>query len=313
MAAPDLRHDERHLFDRAGLRRHRARARAQFAAHDFLFREAADRLADRLLDCKRDFPLALDLSGHRGLLAPLLHGRSGIRHLVEAASLPPHPEATPASGLNLLRLVAEDEFLPFAPHRFDLVMSVLALHWANDLPGALAQMRRTLKPDGLLLVSLLGGETLTELRQSLLAAEAEIEGGASPRVSPFARLVDAAALLQRAGLALPVADAEQIRVTYADPLSLLRDLRFMGESNAQAPRRKSFTRRATLMRALEIYRERFALADGRVPATFEILTLTGWAPDASQPQPARRGSGQVSLAKVLAATGEDEKTGEPER
>ncbi len=286
------------LFDKAALGAHRARAAAGLGRHDFLFREAADRLADRLLDCKRRFPLALDLSSRGGILAQVLDGRGGIELLVESDAAP--PLATRPGGL---RVIADDELLPFAPHSFDLALSVLGLHWVNDLPGTLLQMRRVLKPDGLLLVSLLGGETLTELRQVLLAAEAEIEGGASPRVSPFARLVDAAALLQRAGFALPVADTERIIVTYPDALALMRDLRGMGESNAQADRRKNFTRRATLLRAASLYQERFAEATGRIRATFEILTLTGWSPHESQPKPLKRGSAQVSLAAALTSAG----------
>jgi len=189
--------------------------------------------------------------------------------------------------------------LPFGAGRFDLVLSLLSLHWVNDLPGALAQINRSLKPDGLFLGCLLGGDTLSELRAAWMAAEIEVEGGASPRVSPFVDVRDAGALLQRAGFALPVVDSDVIRVSYGDPLSLMRDLRWMGESNAVRTRRTGFTRRQTLMRAAEIYVERFG-RDGRLPATFQVITLTGWHPDQiAQPQPLRPGSGQQSLADVL--------------
>ena len=161
------------------------------------------------------------------------------------------------------------------------------------------QLRRALKPDGLLLASLFGGDTLAELRRALLEAELEEEGGASPRVAPFADLRDLGQLLQRAGFALPVVDSDTIEVTYADPLALMRDLRAMGESNAVAERRRAFTRRATLARAAARYRELFARPDGRIAARFEIVTLTAWAPHASQPQPLAPGSGRTRLAAAL--------------
>jgi NADH dehydrogenase [ubiquinone] 1 alpha subcomplex assembly factor 5 len=172
----------------------------------------------------------------------------------------------------------------FAEASFDLVASSLMLHWAGDLPGALVQLRRILKPDGLLLAALLGGQTLVELRTALFEAELEVEGGVSPRVSPTIELGDAAALLQRAGFAMPVADSETITVTYANALALMRDLRGMGETNALSARRR-FLRRATLARASAIYAERFGDAGGRIPATFEVLFLTGWAPHPSQKSP----------------------------
>ena len=162
------------------------------------------------------------------------------------------------------------------------------MHWAGDLPGALVQLRRALKPDGLLLAALLGGQTLVELRTAWFEAELAEEGGVSPRVSPAIELADAAALLQRAGFALPVADSETITATYTDLLGLLRDLRGMGETNALAARRRAFLRRATLARAAAIYRERFGNADGRIAATFEILFLCGWAPHPDQPRPSPR-------------------------
>ena len=173
------------------------------------------------------------------------------------------------------------------------------LHWTADLPGALVQLRRALRPDGLLLAAMLGGQTLVELRTALFEAELEQEGGVSPRVSPAIELGDAAALLQRAGYALPVADSETITVAYSDALALMRDLRCMGETNALSARRRSFLRRSTLARAALIYAERFAEPDGNIPATFEVLYLCGWAPHPSQPKPLPRGSATARLADAL--------------
>ena len=193
----------------------------------------------------------------------------------------------------------DEERLPFAEASLDLVVSTLALHWTNDLPGALVQIRRALRPDGLFIGSILGGSTLTELRQALVQAESEIAGGAAPRVSPFADMMDAAGLLQRAGFALPVADVDRVQVAYAHPLELLRDLRAMGEGNVLADSdRRPLTRRV-LARAMEIYAERFSRDDARIPATFEIVTMTGWAPHPDQQQPLKPGSAKMRLADAL--------------
>jgi len=197
------------------------------------------------------------------------------------------------------RAVADEEWLPFAGARLDLVVSAMGLHWVNDLPGALIQIRRALKPDGLFIAALPGGDSLIELRQALVRAESEIEGGASPRVAPFADIRDLGALLQRAGFALPVVDTDTLTATYADALALMRELRGMGESNVMTERRQGLTRRATLMAAAAHYREMFGAADGRVPATFQILYLTGWAPHESQQQALKPGQGEVSLAAAL--------------
>ena len=202
-----------------------------------------------------------------------------------------------------LAVVADEEALPFRDGSLDLVVSALSLQFVNDLPGVLVQIRRALKPDGLLLAALLGGDTLTELRAGVRAAEAEIEGGVSPRVAPFADLRDLGALLQRAGFALPVADVDRITVRYASPLALMHDLRRMGATNVLTERSRRPLRRATLTRMLEIYGERFADADGRVRATFEIVWLSGWAPHESQQQPLQPGSAQQRLADALGTTG----------
>ena len=255
------------LFDRHAWRLHRARARRQGMV-DFLHREVGERLADRLDLVNRKFPAVLDLSAGKLDLAARPHTASVV------------------SG----EVVWEPEFVPFRDASFDLVASNLMLHWVGDLPGALVQLCRALRPGGLLLATLFGGQTLVELRTALFEAELAEEGGVSPRVSPTAELGDAAALLQRAGFSSPVADGETITVTYPDILALMRDLRGMGETNALSARR-GFLRRATLARAGAIYAERFGGADGRIPATFEVLFLTGWAPhpdDAkSRPGPRR--------------------------
>ncbi|WP_448190245.1 methyltransferase domain-containing protein [Azospirillum sp. sgz301742] len=282
------------VFDRALVRRHRDRAAPAFAEFGFLFEEIAERLSDRLLDIKRDFPVALDLGAHDGAVRRALHGLKGIETLV-ASDLSPAFAARAGSPA----VAADEEFLPFAPASVDLVVSNLSLHWVNDLPGALLQIRKTLKPDGFLCASMLGGETLVELRHCLIEAEQIVSGGMSPRVSPFADVRDAGALLQRAGFALPVVDSDTITVTYADAFALMRDLRGMGETNAVLARRTVPASRALLFEAARLYAERFAEPDGRIPATFQVLYLAAWAPHESQQQPLKPGSGQIPLAEVL--------------
>lgn len=294
------------VFDRSAVRQHRARAALKPEAADFLAAEAAERLADRLDDMTRRFPRALDLGCRDGVLGRTLRGRGGIDLLVHADAALAFARRVP-----LPRLVAEAETLPFRAESFDLVISNLDLHWTNDLPGALLQLRQALKPDGLLLASLFGGGTLAELRQALMEAELAEEGGASPRVSPFADIRDLGHLLQRAGFALPVVDSDTMEVTYSDALALMRDLRAMGESNAVAERRRGFSRRATLARAVALYTERFARPDGRIPAHFEIVTLTAWSPHASQPKPLRPGSARARLAAALGV--EERSSGDPAR
>lgn len=285
------------IFDRSLLRKRRDRAAPGFAAHDFLVREAAERLADRLSDVTRGFPMALDLGCHTGEMADTLDGRGGIQTLVQCDLSPAMAARAATNGHP--SLAADEEWLPFADQSFDLVLSCLSLHWVNDLPGALVQIRRVLKPDGLFLAVMLGGETLGHLRACLAEAELAEEGGVSPRVSPMADVRDMGRLLQRAGFALPVADADSVAVSYGDPMRLLADLRGMGETNAVRERRKTLSRRATLLHALNLYQSRHGDADGRVPAEFHLVTVTGWKPHPSQPQPLAPGSGHVSLADVL--------------
>jgi SAM-dependent methyltransferase len=289
--------DAMKVFDRDLVRRHRDRAASRFSAHDFLFREVGERLAERLEDVTRCFPRALDLGCHGGGLAKILRGRGGIEYLVQCDLSAEMAACARVNGHPTL--VVDEELLPYAAASFDLVLSVLSLHWVNDLPGTLMQIRRVLRPDGLLLVAILGGESLRELRQALMEAELAEEMGVSPRVSPFADLRDAGGLLQRAGFALPVADRDRISVTYPDALALMRDLRGMGETNAGIERRRTPGRRHTLFRAAAIYAERFGNAEGRIPASFEVLTLTAWAPADSQPTALRPGSAKARLADVL--------------
>ncbi len=284
------------IFEPRLVRAHRARAAPGLAEHDFLFREVAERMADRLLDITRSFPLALDIGCHGGEFARIVGGRGGIGTLVQCDPAP--AMAQRAGGL---ALAADLDALPFREGVFDLVVSVLSLHWVNDLPGALAQIRRVLKPDGLFLAALPGGGTLGELRAALTEAELEVAGGASPRVAPFVDLRDAGALLQRAGFALPVADADPIAVRYENMFRLMADLRGMGETAAMTDAPRHFTRRAIIMRAAEIYRQRHEGADGRIPATFQIVWLTGWAPDASQQRPLQPGSATARLVDALKA------------
>lgn len=262
------------LFDRRARRRHRDRA-ARRGCVEFLHIEVADRLIERLDDVNRKFRVALDLGAHHGALSHALGCRPGIEWAVAADG-----SVGFLAQLSGMRVAADPDLIPFRDGSFDLVVSMLELHWAGDLPGALVQIRRVLKPGGLFLAAMLGGSTLVELRTVLIEAESIEEGGASPRVSPAAELGDVAGLLLRTGFALPVADAEKITVTYPDALALMRDLRGMGETNALTARRRTPLHRPTLARATLLYTERFALPDGRIPATFEILFLTGWAREA---------------------------------
>ena len=281
------------LFDRRAWRLHRERA-ARGGCVDFLHAIAAGRLVDRLGDIRRRFRIALDLGAYTGALSRALEERPGTERVVAA-----DPCVALLRRHRGMRVAVDPELVPFRSGSFDLAVSALALHWVADLPGALVQLRLSLKPDGLLLAAMLGGDTLAELRAVLIEAELVEEGGASPRVSPTAALADVAALLQRAGFAMPVADADKIVVAYPNMFALLRDLRGMGETNAMSARRRTPLRRNTLARAAALYAERYGLADGRIPATFEILCLTGWAPDARQPRPLRRGSAERRLAGAL--------------
>jgi len=236
----------------------------------------------------------LDLGTPGDALRAALAGLPSVGTVVSAGAALPERE-----GSATRFVVADEEALPFGSAVFDLVVSGLSLQFVNDLPGALVQIRRVLRPDGLFVAALAGGDTLTELRQSFAAAESEIEGGISPRIAPFADVRDLGALLQRAGFALPVTDVDRITVRYGTVFALMHDLRRMGATNALLDRRRTPLKRATLMRMAEIYAQRFADADGRLRATFEIAWLLGWAPHPSQQQPLKPGSAQARLADAL--------------
>ena len=278
------------MFDLPAVALHRRRAVARYGEHDFLAREVGTRLVERLDDTKRDFPLAAAFGWHGPVLESALGNRGGVERLIRCGADP----VSPGTGV-----LSEAEALPFAAGSIDLALSLLDWHWINDLPGLLVQIRRALRPDGLLLGAMLGGDTLHELRGALLQAEEEVEGGISPRVSAFADVADLGGLLQRAGFALPVVDVDTITVTYADAFALMRDLRGMGEANAMAGRRRAFSRRETLLRAAALYSEQHGQADGRIPATFQVLYMTAWCPHPEQPKPAKRGSARQSLASAL--------------
>jgi SAM-dependent methyltransferase len=285
------------LFDRTLHRKRLDRAASGFGGADFLQRRAALDLVERLEVIMRDFPRAVDLSARSGAFRVALTESPAAERI--GVLIESDLSAAMLAGRDGPRVALDEESLPFAAESLDLVVSTLGLHWTNDVVGALVQIRRALKPDGLFLGALLGGSTLTELRQALTDAESEILGGAGSRVSPFADSRDAAGLLQRAGFALPVADVDRVSVSYEHPLKLMADLRQMGETNVLADRHPRALTRGLLARASEIYAQRFAGPDGRVTATFEIVTLTGWAPHASQPQPLKPGSAKVRLADAL--------------
>ena len=267
------------LFDRDLLRARLQRAQ-RLGTATFLLDRAAEDMADRLNAVLRDFKSVAEVGTPGDQVAKTLSKRFD-RYV--RADLP----------------AQESEPLALEALSLDLVVSALALQFVNDLPGMLAQIRRALRPDGLLMAAMIGGDTLTELRQSFAAAEAELEGGISPRVAPFADLREVGALLQRAGLALPVTDVDRIVVRYDNAFALMHDLRRMAATNILVERRRMPTRRATMLRTAEIYRERFADPDGRIRATFDIIWLSGWAPHESQPKPLKPGSAKISLAEAV--------------
>ncbi len=282
------------LFDTALARLRLARARRAGYA-DFLLARAVDDLGERLGAILRRFPVALDLGTPSAAAARSLLGEGRADTVLRLAPL---PEVEP----QILTTVADPEALPLAPASFDLAVSLLALQHVNDLPGTLAQVRRSLRPDGVFVGCLLGGRTLTELRQVFAQAESDMEGGVSPRVAPFVEIREMGGLLQRAGFALPVTDVETLTVRYAHPIALMRDLRAMGLTNVLTERRRTPLRRATLMRAMSLYAERFSDPDGRLRATFEVLWLSGWAPHVSQQKPLKPGSAKTRLAEALGTT-----------
>jgi SAM-dependent methyltransferase len=292
------------IFDRSLLRARQQRARAAGPATFLLDRVAGD-LAERLSAVRRHFAIAVDIGTPTDAVRQALAASGKVTTIIGA-------EFAAARERSFLDVRADEETLPFADGSLDLVTSALALQFVNDLPGVLIQIRRALKPDGLFLAALVGGQSLAELREAIAAAESEVEGGVSPRVAPFADVREMGALLQRAGFALPVVDNERLVVRYDSAFALIHDLRRMGATNSLHERRRKPIRRATFLRLAEIYGQRFADADGRLRASFEIVWLSGWAPHENQQKPLKPGSAARRLADALGTT--EISTGEkPER
>lgn len=294
--SPDL---PPHLFDRSLLRQRRNRAAISLHDYNFLVQRAFDDICDRVEGVMRDFDRTLILSGGPGLLDVLRQ-----RHAGSKAGFVIQSDLAPAIAARLEgpALALDEERLPFADASLDLILAPLGLHWTNDLPGALVQIRRALRPDGFFAAALLGGNSLTELRQCLMAAEAELTGGAHARVSPLAGTFDIAALLQRAGFTMPVADIDRLTVRYDNAFALMADLRGMGETSILSDRPRDPATRALFVRMAEIYAQRFSDPDGRIRASFEIVHAAGWAPHPDQPKAKRPGSATVRLADALGVT-----------
>ncbi|SNZ20798.1 methyltransferase domain-containing protein [Cohaesibacter gelatinilyticus] len=295
MARPPL------IFDRALLQSRRLRAWQQHGKDaDFLLSHVCQDMAERLSIVLREFPMVLELGGHTGQLAEMILGRKGTNQIFRqehnCAFL---HGAGQTNSAPILPLVADEEALPIAPQSMDLILSPLNLQWVNDLPGSLFQIRNSLKPDGLFLATLLGNESLKELRTSFLQAEAELTDGVSPRIAPFPELKDMGSLLQRAGFSLPVADQDIVTVRYGSMFSLMADLRKMGATNCLADRSRAPLRRDVLMRTAEIYQSDFADSDGKIRASFQIVSISGWAPHESQQKPLKPGSAQTHFSKIL--------------
>jgi NADH dehydrogenase [ubiquinone] 1 alpha subcomplex assembly factor 5 len=286
--------EEHRLFDRKLLRARRARFAHEIEAREFLLAHVAGEIAERVQLMLRPFPLALDLGAYHGLLGRKVAELPSVGAMLYAESALAYAARCPRPAL-----VCDEDLLPFREASLNLVVSGLALHRVNDLPGALIQIRRALAPDGLFMAGLLGAGALIELRHALIEAESEAAGGASPRVAPFGDVRQYGALLQRAGFALPVADAETLSLLYASPRDLMREIRALGGGNVLLARSRKPLSRPTLERAEQIYRQRHGTPDGRVKASFEIVYLSGWAPDPSQQQPLKPGSAARRLADAL--------------
>lgn len=281
---------ENDIFKRALIKSRRERIAKHFEAHDFLNEEISDRLLDNLKDIKRDFKTVLSMNVHGRLLRDYFKSDDIIHQDLSNAMLKSKPGQ---------RIQADEEYLPYKNQSLDLTLSCLNLHWVNDLPGTLIQILRSLKPDGLFLAAMFGGETLTELRQSMLKADMEHRGGISPHISPFIDVRDAGGLMQRAGFALPVVSQERINVTYSDAFALMKELKGMGENSALNKRFKGLSSRQLMMKVAEHYHQNFANEQGRITATFDIIYLQGWAPHESQQKPLKPGSAKMALKDAL--------------
>ena len=282
------------IFDRGLVLRHRERAAENFSKHHFLFREIGDQLIDRLYDIKRRFPIVLDLGGHDGYLAQGVQGLAGVERVI-CCDL----SAKMLKRAQGERIVADEEYLPFKSGYFSLVLSNLSLHWVNDLPGALVQIRQSLKPDGFFLASAFGGRTLSELREIFIQTELAHGKGVSPRISPFMEIRDAGMLLQRSGFALSMVNTEILTVQFETLYDLFSDLRGMGESNTLLSRTRGLSSRVLFEDVVQGYHDRFQTEEGKIFASFEILYLSGWAPDVSQPRALPRGSAKISLTDIF--------------
>ena len=293
-----MKHAKTNIFDRIAVRQHRDRAAKTMDDHNFLFCEISERLSDRLGNVRKQFDLALDLGCHRGELGRMVDRHNNVRKIVYSdlsysmVSLSPTPS-----------LVADEEVLPFKDSCFDLITSALTLHWVNDLPGAISQIARCLKPDGLFLAAMFGGNTLAELRRSLFSAEAEISSRVYPRVSQFVNLRDLGDLLLRADLKLPVVDIDRVNVTYPNALALMSELRGMGESNAAHARPHHFTKSSVLRGAQRHYSKDTPSRDSPITAQFDIIYLAAWKSHKGQPLPLAPGTASVSLAEALDTSG----------
>ncbi|MFO0388671.1 MAG: methyltransferase domain-containing protein [Alphaproteobacteria bacterium] len=258
------------IFNRKRVRLHRERA-VRLGGDDFLLKEMAQRVCERLDELNKKFPMVLDVGAHAGTLAKKLTGRSDIGILVQTDLS--YGMLSKASGL---RVVADEELIPFAENSFDMCITIGSLQWVNDLPGALVQIRRVLKPGGAFIAIIPGGETLKELRQSFEKAEMEISGGISPRISPFVDAREVGSLLTRAGFSHPVIDTELLNVEYEHPLKLLKELRAMGETNALIHSQKNLTPCSVVMTMADHYMRNFLNESERINATFELVTMTAW-------------------------------------
>lgn len=283
---------EAHVFNRDVVRQHRERAANNFSKHAFLVQEISSHLLDSLKDIKRSYDHILNMNVAINQNDPAFKNNLVINQDLSAAMI---------SGKPGLSVQADEEFFPFKNNSFDLVLSCLNLHWVNDLPGSLSQIHQCLKPDGLFLAAMFGGETLHELRSAMINAETNIRGGVSPHISPFVDVRDAGSLMQRAEFALPVINTERITVTYSDAFALMKELKAMGENNALIARYKGLSSKQMMIETAKIYHDQFADDKGRIPATFDIIYLQGWSPHESQQKPLKPGSGQMSLKDALGA------------
>lgn len=278
-------HNDIEIFDRKKIAQNHARAEKRFNDHDFLFKWSSAQILDRLDVIKRDFTNIIEIGTRDHFTNNQLENKT-IR----------------IGNTNGAQIVVDQEFLPIKPASQDLILSNLNLHTVNDVPGTLIQIKQSLKPDGLFIAALFGGETLKELRDSLMQAELNLKGGVSPRIHPFADKQDCGALMQRAGFALPVIDSERVTVTYDNMFKLLHDIRFMGEGNALRNRNTSYVGKDFFLEAARLYHEKYAEPDGRIPATFDVIFLLGWAPHDSQQKPLAPGSAKNRLADALGTT-----------